>query len=43
MEVVKALDIIDEVIALIRGSATTEEAKEGLISNGLFERRLKPF
>ncbi|ADE56397.1 MULTISPECIES: DNA gyrase subunit A [Aminobacterium] len=29
---VKALDIIDEVIALIRGSATTEEAKEGLIS-----------
>jgi DNA gyrase subunit A len=28
-----ALDNIDEVIKLIRGSATTEEAREGLISN----------
>lgn len=28
---VKALDIIDEVIALIRGSKTTDEARKGLI------------
>ncbi|MBD1371966.1 DNA gyrase subunit A [Hazenella sp. IB182357] len=35
-----ALDRIDEVIALIRGSQTTQEAKQGLITNfGLSEKQ----
>ena len=30
----KAIDIIDKIIALIRASASTEEAKQGLIGAG---------